>query len=205
MSPQSTRLPGIPRISQGDAWTQTQRQDIRAIWDDLVRAINQNSSVVTGILPVNLGGTGVDNSIQTYLPVHSALVNLSATTPYTAQYFQLGQFVQVAGAFLVDAIAGAANTSFTMSLPVVAAFTDVFQLGGTAFCPAIAGMGAAIIANVADQAATVQWLSSSTASQYMSFSFGYLAGPQSGGLWALEDGSGLWELEGGGGLWEIES
>lgn len=48
-------LRGIPRISLGDAWTAQQRGDIRAIWDDLFRAINGIDDSGGSFVPVFIG------------------------------------------------------------------------------------------------------------------------------------------------------
>ena len=51
-------LPGTPRISNQDAWTFQQRSDIRAIWDDLLRSINNGAA--SGGCDCNIDGGAPD-------------------------------------------------------------------------------------------------------------------------------------------------
>jgi hypothetical protein len=148
------RLPGLPRISPTQNWTEGQRVDLKSIWDDLVRLSNSGSS--------------------SYTPVHTNLVNLSATTPHPAVFMRVGGAVMVFGGFSADPVAGApTDTSFEMSLPIPSVLASADQLSGMAATPAVAGQVPAIYGVVANGTAKVQWQASDTANRAFSFQFAY--------------------------------
>lgn len=110
---------------------------------------------------------------STYTPTHTNLTNLSATTPRVTTYARVGNTVIVGGAFSADPVAPAGATSFEMSLPIASNFANTFECGGTAFSPNVAGQGAGIFGNVANDTAQVQWTSGDIANQEMDFHFIY--------------------------------
>lgn len=75
------------------------------------------------------GSTTVDYG--TYTPTFSSGVNVSASTPYTTNYFRVGNMVTVSGRFDANPSAvGGTATSLNMSLPVTSAFTAREDAGG---------------------------------------------------------------------------
>lgn len=128
---------------------------------------------VTGILPVANGGTGVDNTTQSYTATATAVANLDAVTSYTAQYFRVGNDVTVSGKFDADPAVAATLTQLRIALPIASNLAAEEQLGGVAFSSAFAGEGARIYADATNDAALVEWTTSSTGNNSYSFIFMY--------------------------------
>jgi hypothetical protein len=108
----------------------------------------------------------------TYLPTLTNTTNLDASTAYTCQYLRFGTVVVVSGKVDLDPTA-AGSVVLGISLPVASNFANAEQLGGTAFCPAIAGQGAALLADTANDRATLQFIAVDTTNQPMYFTFVY--------------------------------
>lgn len=141
------------------------------------------ASNVTGTLSVASGGTNQSNladfftsftfAATTYSPNLFNVANLTGSTAYTAQYLRTGNTVMVAGTVDVDPTLTATATELGISLPVASAITARNQLGGTAFAPAIAGLGAAILGDATNDRASMQWVASDPNSQPMYYIFTY--------------------------------
>lgn len=115
-----------------------------------------------------LGSAGV------YTPTRSAEVNMdSDVTTAEAQYLRNGNTVTVSGRFTANPTAPATTTSFEMSLPIASNFGAIEDAAGVAFCGAVAGMGAAITASVANNTVVVTWVSSDLNSQSWSYNLTY--------------------------------
>ncbi len=114
-----------------------------------------------------------DGAAGQYSPVHSALVNLESTTAYEVQWSKVGNYVQVSGQFLVKPTDIALQTSFEFDLPWASDFRNGFELGGDANAVSIAGQSAGIVASIANNTASVQWIATDTSEQLMSFTLGY--------------------------------
>lgn len=116
--------------------------------------------------------TGLAHGV--YTPTRSAETNLDANvTPSEAQYLRVGNTVTVSGRFTADPTLTATATSFELTLPVASNIGAVEDLAGTAFCGAIAGMGAAVTGSVANNTAVVSWIASDVTSQSWSYVYSY--------------------------------
>jgi len=124
---------------------------------------------VTGVLPIANGGS----LSGTYTPTLTNVSNVSASTAYACQYMRVGNTVSVSGRIDVDPTSTALSTQIGISIPIASNFAASENCGGVAFCPAIAGQGAAIVADVANDRAQMEWISGDTTNQPMYFSFMY--------------------------------
>lgn len=130
------------------------------------------SSTLNGAQLANLTGANITGG-GVYTPTLTAITNVSAATAYQCQYSRVGAFVTVSGMFDVDpTAAGAAELAITV--PIASNFTAPENCGGTAFAPAVAGMGAAIQADAANNWAAAKWVAVDTANRTMAFTFSYL-------------------------------
>jgi len=109
-----------------------------------------------------------------YTPTLTNVTNVAASTAYECQWQQVENTVVVSGRVDVDPTAGAA-TELGISLPPLypSAFTAVQQCAGTAAAPAVAGQSAAILADVTNSRASMQWVAVDTANRAMYFTFTY--------------------------------
>lgn len=127
---------------------------------------------VSGTLPVANGGTGADNTTQTYTPSLTGVTNVGASTAYQCQYSRVGSVVTVSGKVDIDPTAAGA-TELGVSLPIASNFGNDFECGGTAVDPAVAGDCAAISADAANNRAAVRYIAVDTANRSWFFSFTY--------------------------------
>ena len=110
----------------------------------------------------------------TYTPTRSAEANMDANVTMTeAQYLRVGNTITVSGRFTADPTLTATATSFEMTLPIASNVGAAEDVAGTAFCGAIAGMGAAITGSVANDTAVISWIASDITSQTWSYDFTY--------------------------------
>lgn len=112
-------------------------------------------------------------SSGTYTPTLTNVLNLDGSTAFQCQYLQVGSVVTVSGKFNLDPTAGAAITRLVISLPVASNFGAAEDLGGVAFAIGVAGQGAGIIADTANDRAQVNFISGDTTNQAMYFIFQY--------------------------------
>ena len=119
------------------------------------------------------GGTGTATPASVYTPSLTNVANLDGSTAYEAQYIRIGNNVMVSGRVDVDPTAPAASTQLGISLPVASDLATAQQCAGTAFAPAIAGQGAAILGDVTNNRAQMQWVSGDITNQPMYFTFMY--------------------------------
>lgn len=108
-----------------------------------------------------------------YTPTLTNVANLSDSTAYQCQWSRQGQVVTVSGKVDVDPTAGGVSTKLGISLPIMSAFQAEEDCSGVAFAPAVAGQGAAILADVANARAQMQWVSADVANRTMAFIFQY--------------------------------
>lgn len=109
----------------------------------------------------------------TYTPTLTNVANLSASTAYQCQYIRLGATVTVSGRVDIDPTAGAASTQLGITLPIASNFGAVEDCAGVAFASGVAGQGAAIQADTANDRATLIYVSGDTTNQPMYFTFAY--------------------------------
>jgi len=107
-----------------------------------------------------------------YTPTLTNVTNLDASTTYEAQYMQVGNTVTVSGKVDVNPTA-AGNTVLGISIPIASNFGAAEDCGGTAFATGIAGQGAAVLADAANNRAQMQWIAVDTTNQAMFFIFSY--------------------------------
>lgn len=109
----------------------------------------------------------------TWTPTLTNTTNLDASTAYLGQYSRVGNLVTVSGQVDMDPTA-AASTVLGMSLPIASGFTAANQAGGTFFNPAVASEGGAILADVANDRLTFEFIAVSTTNQSFYFVCSYL-------------------------------
>lgn len=138
----------------------------------LLRKLSGSSSDVL----LGTGSFGAVPSVSgaSYAPTVSAEANTTGTpTMSTIKYSRVGSVVTMSGQFTVDPVLTATITSFEFTLPVASNLGAASDVSGVAFCGAIAGMGAEIIAVAANDTAKVQWVSSDITSHTWSWTAQY--------------------------------
>lgn len=108
-----------------------------------------------------------------YTPTLTNGANVAASTAYQCQYSRNGSVVTVSGVLQIDPTAPAAGTELGIELPIASNFGAVSDCGGVAFASAIAGQGAAIGADTANDRASLQYVSGDITNQFMYFIFQY--------------------------------
>lgn len=111
-------------------------------------------------------------SSTTYTPTLTNVTNLSASTAHSSQWIQLGTTVIVSGQVEADPV-GAGSTVLGISLPVASNLANTNECAGTAFCPTVAGQGAAILGDAANNRAQMEWIAVDTANRSMYYIFMY--------------------------------
>ena len=109
----------------------------------------------------------------TYTPTLTNVANLDASTAYEAQYMRVGSVVTVSGRVDIDPTLAATSTQLGISLPIASNLGATEDCAGTAFCTAVAGMGAAILGDAANNRAQLQYISSDINNQPMYYTFTY--------------------------------
>lgn len=112
---------------------------------------------IGGVLPVAQGGTGTATPSGTYTPTLTNVANLDGSTAYQCQFLQVGSAVIVSGKVDVDPTA-AVLTQLGISLPVASNLGAAEDCAGVAFASGIAGQGAAIIGDAANNRMTMEWI-----------------------------------------------
>lgn len=108
-----------------------------------------------------------------YTPTLTNTTNVGASTAYECQYSRVGSVVTVSGKVDIDPTLTASSTVLGISLPIASNIGAVEDCGGVAFASGVAGMGAAILGDVANDRATLQYVSSDITNQAMYFLFQY--------------------------------
>jgi len=110
---------------------------------------------------------------STWTPTLTNVANLDASTAYLSTYLRAGNFIVAFGKVDVDPTAGATLTQLGISLPVASNFANDFECCGVAFASGVAGQGAAIVGDAANNRAEMQWISGDLTNQPMYWVFGY--------------------------------
>ncbi len=110
---------------------------------------------------------------STYTPTLTHSVNVAASTAYVCQYLRVGAVVTVSGQVDIDPTVGG-DTQLGLSLPIASNLASATQCAGTAVAPAVAGQCAAILGDVTNDRAIVQWQAVDTANRAFYFTFSYL-------------------------------
>jgi len=108
----------------------------------------------------------------TYTPALTNSLNVAASTAYQCQYMRVGNTVTVSGKVDVDPTAGGA-VQLGISLPIASNLGAVEDCAGVAAAPGIAGQSAAIVGNIANDRAEMQWVAVDVTNQPMYFTFSY--------------------------------
>lgn len=108
-----------------------------------------------------------------YTPAGVNVANLDAFTMYECQWSRAGDVITVTGKADVDPTAPGVLTLLGIPLPTASNLGAEEHCAGVAFSPGVAGMGAAIRGDAANNRAEMAWIASSTASQSMFFSFSF--------------------------------
>lgn len=123
-------------------------------------------------ITANLVGDITDG---TYTPTLTNTTNITASTAFAAQYMRVGNTVTVSGRVDIDPTSATTLTVLEMSLPIASNFASTFQAGGTAFSSEVAGLGAAISAEITNNRAVVSYTTATdVANRSFGFSFTYL-------------------------------
>jgi hypothetical protein len=109
----------------------------------------------------------------TYTPTLTGVANTSSTNSYKAQYMRVGNTVTVSGQLDVDPTLTATLTKVGISLPIASNFAAGNDCAGAAFASNIAGQGAAIVADSANDRAQMQWIATDVTNQPMLYCFSY--------------------------------
>lgn len=109
----------------------------------------------------------------TYTPGLFNVANLTGSTAYSCQYLRVGNTVTVSGRVDVQPTAPAAATQLGIGLPVASNFGATEDCGGVAFASAVAGQGAGIRGDAANNRAEMVWTSGDITNQPMYFTFTY--------------------------------
>lgn len=109
----------------------------------------------------------------TYTPTLTGVANLDASTAYQCQYLRVGNVVSVSGRVDLDPTLTATSTQLGITLPFSSNIVAVGDCAGTAFASGVAAQGAAILGDVTNNRAQLQYVSSDVTNQAMYFSFLY--------------------------------
>lgn len=112
-------------------------------------------------------------SAGAYTPTLFNVANLAASTAFSCQYLRVGAVVTVSGRVDVDPIAGATLTTLGISLPFASALANANECAGSGVSPAVAGQCAAVLADVVNGRASLQWTSADVTNQALYFTFTY--------------------------------
>lgn len=136
-----------------------------------------NGNGVSGNPTVDLGSVAAadlaDVAGGTYTPTLFNVANLDASTAYSCQYMRVGIVVTVSGRVDIDPTLAATSTQLGISLPIASNFANANECAGTAFASGIAGQGAAILADTANDRAQLRYVSGDVTNQAMYFQFSY--------------------------------
>jgi len=110
---------------------------------------------------------------STYTPTLTNVANLDASTAYPCQYIRIGSVVTVSGKVDIDPTTTATLTQLGISLPVASNIGAQEDCAGVAFASGIAGQGAAIRGDAANNRAELAYIAIDVTNQPMYFQFSY--------------------------------
>ena len=108
-----------------------------------------------------------------YTPTLTNVANLDGSTAYSCQYLRVGSVVTVSGQVDLDPTTTLTDTQLGISLPIASNFANANECAGSGSAPAIAAMTVAILGDVANNRATLQFKATDVTSQPVFFSFTY--------------------------------
>lgn len=113
-------------------------------------ATKSATDLTSGTLAVARGGTGVDNTTQSYSPTPTSVANLDSTPLVgVASYTRVGNVVTVQGRITMDPTTISTLTQARLSLPIPSNFSDTDQASGI-----FGNRGVAITGSIMSVAAT---------------------------------------------------
>lgn len=119
---------------------------------------------------LGLGSAAVLTGVASkWTPTLTNVANLDGSTAFECLYLRLGNIVVFGGRVSVNPTAPATPTTLGISLPVASNFGAVEDAAGVAFAGAIAGQGAAIEADAANDRLSMRWIAGDVTDQPMSF------------------------------------
>lgn len=117
---------------------------------------------------------GISNaSSGTYTPTLTNVANIDGSTAYECQYVRIGNTVVVGFKVSVDPTLAATVTQLGISLPIASNIGAQEDCAGCAFASGIAGQGAAIIGDAANDRAQLEFVSADVTNQPMYGTFVY--------------------------------
>lgn len=130
------------------------------------------------------GGTGASTAAAArtnlgfadgiYTVTFTNVANLDAGPGVSsATYFRIGDTVHVSGKVTINPTITATSTKIGVTIPVASNFSSSGQLAGTAACPTIVGMSAAVLADTTNDRAQIEFISSDVNSNDLYFTFTY--------------------------------
>lgn len=134
----------------------------------------QQASAGANITVGQLASTDISGLASgVYTPTLTNVANIAASTAYECQYLRSGSTVCVSGKVDIDPTLTATSTQLGISLPIASNFGTAQDCAGTAFAPAIISQGAAILGDVANDRAQMEFISGDVTNQAMYFIFEY--------------------------------
>lgn len=108
-----------------------------------------------------------------YTPTLFNVANVGASTAYSCQYLRVGAVVTVSGRVDVDPVTTATDTQLGISLPIPSALANAHECAGVAWAPTLTSEGGALLADVVNGRATLQWkaIDVTNAARYFTFTY----------------------------------
>jgi|SRR6185312_4549354 len=135
---------------------------------DIPSTIARDSEVTTAIT----AALAAAFATGTYTPTLTNVTNLDTSGANLCAYTRIGSVVTVSGRVDLDPTAAGA-VELGISLPIASNFTDNKQCSGIAFCNTVAGQGAAILSDLTNDRASLQFIAVDTSNRVMMFVFQY--------------------------------
>jgi hypothetical protein len=120
-------------------------------------------------------GSAANQDIRsgTYTPTLTNVANVTASTAYQCQWMRVGNVVTVSGKIDIDPTTTLLATQLGISIPVASNIGATEDCAGTAFASGIAGQGAAIRGDAANDRAELVYVCADITNQPMYFTFTY--------------------------------
>tara|TARA_R110000868_G_scaffold5782_1_gene33925 strand:+ start:7401 stop:8522 length:1122 start_codon:yes stop_codon:yes gene_type:complete len=129
-------------------------------------ALHNNAGAVTGTVNQYIAS-------GTYTPTFSNTTNVSASTPFLAQWMRVGNVVTVSGALQITITTGGLAALLGISLPIASAFGTGLECAGTAASSG-GGTTASIITDVVNDRASMSYIPSASGLVGYTYTFTYL-------------------------------
>jgi len=127
--------------------------------------VTQNTGDITIDAPTIASGN--------YTPTLFNTTNVATSVAHTTNWVRVGNMVTVSGRVEVDPTNNNQNTTLGISLPIASNLTISDDVGGTASAADVAGQCAAVLGDVANDRALLQYVAGSANNHSMWFTFMY--------------------------------